>query len=89
VNNTPWEKNLPSGDWIMFSPHLNKRPWLGKKDKPQEVNRDTYNSSCYMCLGKDRLGGVKNPYYEGVYVFKNDLIAILENPDESNQKRIV
>ncbi len=84
LNNTPHRrKNILTGDWILVSPTRTKRPWQGKKDKPHDIKREAYDSSCYLCPGNERAGGLKNPDYDGVYVFKNDFAALLENPNES------
>jgi UDPglucose--hexose-1-phosphate uridylyltransferase len=73
LNNTPHRrKNILTGEWTLVSPHRTRRPWQGKKDKPQKVEQVNYDSTCYLCPGNDRMGGIKNPKYEGTYVFKND-----------------
>lgn len=83
-NNTPHRrKNILTGEWILVSPHRTKRPWQGKKDKSQEIKNVSYDSSCYLCPGNERAGGVRNLNYDGVYVFKNDFAALLENPYQS------
>lgn len=82
--NTPHKrKNILTGDWVLVSPNRTKRPWQGKKDKSQEINRISFDPSCYLCPGNKRAGGVKNPNYDSVYVFKNDFAALLENPYQS------
>ena len=83
-NNTPHRrKNILTGEWVLVSPHRTKRPWQGKKDKPQEVERLTYDPNCYLCPGNERAGGAKNPDYSGTYSFQNDFAALLEGPEES------
>ena len=83
-NNTPHRrKNILTGEWVLVSPHRTKRPWQGKKDKPQEIVQATYNPSCYLCPGNERAGGAKNPDYTGTYSFQNDFAALLEGPEES------
>ena len=74
INSPHKRKNILTGDWVLVSPHRTKRPWQGKKDKSQEINRISFDPSCYLCPGNDRAGGVKNPNYDGVYVFKNDFV---------------
>ena len=82
-NNTPHRrKNILTGEWVLVSPHRTKRPWQGKKDKPQEIVQATYNPSCYLCPGNERAGGAKNPDYTGTYSFQNDFAALLEGPQE-------
>ena len=82
-NNTPHRrKNILTGEWVLVSPHRTKRPWQGKKDKPQEVERLEYDPKCYLCPGNQRAGGAKNPNYTGTYSFQNDFAALLEGPEE-------
>ena len=67
LKNTPHRrKNVITGDWILVSPHRTKRPWKGKKDKPQEIKIKAYDLGCYLCLGNERAGEVKNPVYKGL-----------------------
>ena len=83
-NNTPHRrKNILTGEWVLVSPHRTKRPWQGKKDKPQEMEILTYDSNCYLCPGNERAGGVKNLDYTGTYSFQNDFAALLEGPEEN------
>jgi UDPglucose--hexose-1-phosphate uridylyltransferase len=82
-NNTPHRrKNILTGEWVLVSPHRTKRPWQGKKDKPQEVERLAYDPNCYLCPGNERAGGAKNPDYTGTYSFQNDFAALLEGLEE-------
>ncbi|MDG1723147.1 MAG: UDP-glucose--hexose-1-phosphate uridylyltransferase [Flavobacteriaceae bacterium] len=82
-NNTPHRrKNILTGEWVLVSPHRTKRPWQGKKDKPQEIAQATYDPNCYLCPGNERAGGAKNPTYTGTYSFQNDFAALLEGPEE-------
>jgi UDPglucose--hexose-1-phosphate uridylyltransferase len=83
-NNTPHRrKNILTGEWVLVSPHRTKRPWQGKKDKPQAVERLEYDPNCYLCPGNERAGGTKNPDYTGTYSFQNDFAALLEGPEET------
>lgn len=83
-NNTPHRrKNILTGEWVLVSPHRTKRPWQGKKDKLQEVERLEYDPNCYLCPGNERAGGAKNPDYTGIYSFQNDFAALLEGPEET------
>ena len=83
-NNTSHRrKNILTGEWVLVSPHRTKRPWQGKKDKPQEVELLDYDPNCYLCPGNERAGGTKNPDYTGTYSFHNDFAALLEGPEET------
>ena len=85
-NNTPHRrKNILTGEWVLVSPHRTKRPWQGKKDKPQEVERLEYDPNCYLCPGNERAGGAKNPNYSGTYSFQNDFAALLDSEDEKHE----
>ena len=84
INNTPHRrKNILTGEWVLVSPHRTKRPWQGKKDKPQQVELLDYDPNCYLCPGNERAGGAKNPAYSGTYSFTNDFAALLQSPEES------
>jgi len=83
-NNTPHRrKNILTGEWVLVSPHRTKRPWQGKKYKPQEVELLDYDPNCYLCPGNERAGGAKNPDYTGTYSFQNDFAALIEGPEET------
>ena len=83
-NNTSHRrKNILTGEWVLVSPHRTKRPWQGKKDKPQKVELLDYDQNCYLCPGNERAGGAKNPDYTGTYSFQNDFTALLKGPEET------
>ena len=69
-------------EWILVSPHRNKRPWQGQNEKVHEDNRPEHDKDCYLCAGNVRANGVKNPDYTDCYVFENDFSALLK--DEVN-----
>ncbi|HNP32951.1 MAG TPA: UDP-glucose--hexose-1-phosphate uridylyltransferase [Flavobacterium sp.] len=66
-------------EWILVSPHRNKRPWQGQNEKLPEDNRPKYDSECYLCPGNARSNGTKNPDYTDCYVFENDFSALLKD----------
>ncbi len=71
-------------EWILVSPHRTKRPWQGQMEKPTIDTSPSYDPACYLCPGNERMGGARNPAYEGVYVFPNDFAALMEGvPEES------
>ena len=85
LHNTPHRrKNILTGEWVLVSPHRTKRPWQGKKDKPQPLAKVVYDPNCYLCPGNERAGGIKNPNYTGTYSFQNDFAALLESKDEKH-----
>lgn len=68
--------NILSGEWVQVSPHRTKRPWQGKKEKPQNNRRLSYDDKCYLCPGNSRAGDKKNPDYDSTFVFTNDFSAL-------------
>jgi UDPglucose--hexose-1-phosphate uridylyltransferase len=66
-------------EWILVSPHRNKRPWQGQNEKVHEDNRPEHDKNCYLCAGNVRANGVKNPDYKDCYVFENDFSALLKD----------
>ncbi len=63
-------------DWVLVSPHRNQRPWQGHAERPLEERELRYDPHCYLCPGNERAGGIRNPPYEGTFVFDNDFPAI-------------
>ena len=63
---------------VLVSPNRTKRPWQGKKDKPQEVELLDYDPNCYLCPGNERAGGAKNPDYTGTQPSKTILQPYLK-----------
>ncbi|MCF6130961.1 UDP-glucose--hexose-1-phosphate uridylyltransferase [Flavobacterium wongokense] len=79
TNEHPHRRYNPLLDeWILVSPHRNKRPWQGQNEKLHEDNRPEYDSECYLCPGNVRSNGIKNPEYTDCYVFENDFSALLQ-----------
>ena len=69
-------------EYVLVSPHRNKRPWQGKQEKTPADNRPQHDPTCYLCPGNTRAGGHENPNYTQTFVFTNDFAAILpETPD--------
>jgi UDPglucose--hexose-1-phosphate uridylyltransferase len=69
--------NPLTGDYVLVSPHRMKRPWQGQVEKVAEAKRSSYDPTCYLCPGNERVGGVTNPAYTGTNVFTNDFRALL------------
>jgi UDPglucose--hexose-1-phosphate uridylyltransferase len=59
-------------EWVLFTSHRGGRPWVGDTHPPQEDTPPSYDPTCALCPGAQRLGG-QNPRYTGVYWFRNDL----------------
>lgn len=69
--------NLLTGEWVLVSPHRNKRPWQGQVEKTAQPPRVAYDPKCYLCPGNERAGGHRNPEYTTTFVFDNDFAALL------------
>ncbi len=74
--------NPLTGEYVLVSPHRNKRPWQGKVDRPPQDERPPHDPTCYLCAGNTRANGERNPDYTTTYVFTNDFAALLpDTPD--------
>lgn len=79
-NSNPHRRlNILTGEWILVSPHRNKRPWQGKTEKSAETNLPSYDPSCYLCPTNKRMGGGINPAYKKPFSFVNDFSALLQD----------
>ncbi len=84
LNDTPHRRlNILTNEWVLVSPHRNKRPWQGKQEAPSNAGRQSYDESCYLCPGNKRSGGEVNSNYSDTYVFNNDFAALL--PDTASE----
>jgi len=77
-------RNPLTGDWVLVSPHRAKRPWLGQQEVQSGEAPVSYDPTCFLCPGNDRVTGDSNPPYADTYVFDNDFPALLsEAPADS------
>ena len=74
--------NPHTGEWVLVSPHRNKRPWLGHVEKNPPQHLPHYDPTCYLCPRNEPAGGIRNPDYSGTFVFDNDFAALLPDPVE-------
>ncbi|MHA7874522.1 UDP-glucose--hexose-1-phosphate uridylyltransferase [Roseivivax sp.] len=75
---SPHRRHNPLKDeWVLVSPHRNKRPWQGSQETPALDDKPTFDPECYLCPGNRRAGGATNPAYEGPFAFNNDFPALL------------
>lgn len=83
--NHPHRRYNPlTGEYVLVSPHRNKRPWQGKLERSSYEDRPEHDPSCYLCPGNTRASGDTNPQYENTYVFTNDFAALLPDTPVNN-----
>ena len=68
--------NILTNEWVLVSPHRNKRPWQGQTEQATDDIRPSYDPGCYLCPGNLRAGGHQNPMYPDTFVFTNDFAAL-------------
>jgi len=73
------------GEWVLVSPHRTKRPWQGKTEKQAQKEVPKYDPTNPLGPGNKRSNGDINPRYEGVFVFKNDFPALLEDVPDAGE----
>jgi UDPglucose--hexose-1-phosphate uridylyltransferase len=69
--------NPLTGEWILVSPHRNKRPWKGAIEQQTPGKLPEFDPSCYLCPSNIRANGQANPKYTSTFVFTNDYAALL------------
>jgi len=74
--------NPLKGEWVLVSPHRNKRPWQGQQEKAAGEARPPHDPGCYLCARNTRSSGATNPDYTGTFVFDNDFPALLKDTPE-------
>lgn len=62
-------------EWVIIAAHRNERPWTGETVRQQE-QAPAYVADCYLCPGNSRVHGHRNPRYESIFVFDNDLPCV-------------
>jgi UDPglucose--hexose-1-phosphate uridylyltransferase len=63
-------------EWVIIAAHRNQRPWTGATVEHQTESVPPYASGCYLCPGNTRVAGHRNPQYDGIFVFDNDLPSV-------------
>jgi UDPglucose--hexose-1-phosphate uridylyltransferase len=75
-------------EWVLVSPHRTQRPWQGQVEETAAELGPDYDPDCYLCPGNSRAGGLRNPPYDGTFVFDNDFAALkADTPTELLQDR--
>ena len=59
-------------EWVTITSHRNTRPWSGSSRTNPATDAGNHDPECYLCPGNTRISGVRNPDFEGLYVFDND-----------------
>ncbi len=68
--------NPLTGEWVLVSPQRATRPWQGQIEKAPLTSLPAYDPTCYLCPGNERAGHIRNPQYQGSFVFDNDFAAL-------------
>ena len=85
LQETPHRRFNPlTREWVLVSPHREKRPWLGKIEKAAVPAQLAFDPNCYLCPGNARAEGVRNPDYKTAFVFDNDFPALLPDAPATN-----
>jgi len=64
-------------EWVIIAAHRNQRPWTGDTVRHEfEEVVPAYVSDCYLCPGNTRVSGERNPAYDDIFVFDNDLPCV-------------
>lgn len=69
-------------EWVLYTEHRGGRPWVGETKPPDTAPKPSYDPSCALCPGNERVHG-RNPPYEGVYSFANDLPPFSDQAPEA------
>lgn len=59
-------------EWVVVAAHRQNRPWSGEEVSGERARLPQFEPDCYLCPGNTRVGGIRNPAYEDVFVFDND-----------------
>ena len=63
-------------EWVLVSPQRLARPWQGRTEPAGADDRPAYDPGCYLCPGNLRAASVRNPHYDGTFVFDNDFPSL-------------
>ena len=65
-------------EWVILAAHRNERPWTGSTVDRAAEAVPAYDPGCYLCPGNARVHGDRNPAYDRIFVFDNDLPCVGE-----------
>lgn len=66
-------------EWVVVAAHRQNRPWSGETLEHDHGSTPDYVDDCYLCPRNERVGGLRNDDYTGIYVFDNDLPCVGPN----------
>jgi len=74
TGNVLWEQRWHPfrAEWVLYTSHRGGRPWIGETTQPQSEESPSYDPTCALCPGNERIKG-RNPQYTGSFWFTNDL----------------
>lgn len=74
MNRSKWEQRWQPlrQEWVVIAGHRQDRPWRGQTVAAATPDLPPHLDDCYLCPRNRRVGGARNPDYDGVYVFDND-----------------
>ncbi|HQZ96157.1 MAG TPA: galactose-1-phosphate uridylyltransferase [Pyrinomonadaceae bacterium] len=75
-------------EWVIVAAHRQNRPWSGEMLEGREKHTPEYVENCYLCPRNERVGGVHNDDYKGVFVFDNDLPSVGQNAPMEPEKPV-
>lgn len=80
-------KNKLTDEWVLVSPHRNKRPWQGQVEADEQIEFPKYDPECPLCAGNTRANGETNPDYQTTHVFTNDFAALNQSTPEPDAEQ--
>ena len=57
--------------WVTITGHRGSRPWQGGQVEAP-LPAASFDPTCYLCPGGQRISGQRNPEYDEIFVFDND-----------------
>jgi UDPglucose--hexose-1-phosphate uridylyltransferase len=63
-------------EWVIIAAHRNNRPWTGETVGGGRRSIPAYAHDCPLCPGNVRVSGARNPAFDGIFVFDNDMPCV-------------